>query len=101
MLVISGLIAAVVTFIPLALLDNSSGQTSLPIILATFGSLVLTAVVVRSGRVTLGVMGLLLVIIAAISASVLRRQTVATTPFYLIAPILVASVTLPSLYMWV
>lgn len=98
--VVIGLLCAVCTFVPLAMFGDSSGQASLPIIVSTLASLLVAAVIIRSGQVTVGVMGLLIVIIAAISASILRRQGVATTPFYLIAPILVASVMLPAWYIW-
>jgi anti-anti-sigma regulatory factor len=101
LIVAAGLAFGVFSFIPFALLGDRRAQDSVPIIGVAFSCIVLAMAVMRRGWVSSGIALLLVILALAVSGSMLNRDEIGPTPFYLVVLIIVASVTLPPRAIWI
>jgi rsbT co-antagonist protein RsbR len=94
-----GLICTALLFVPLLLLQPTPGVIFVDIGLAV---LLYAGVVVlaRRGLVTLGALVFVLVIMSAILGGVLSSPTLSVAPFYLVLPLLIASLCLRPWQTW-
>ncbi|MCX7790627.1 MAG: STAS domain-containing protein [Chloroflexaceae bacterium] len=92
------LIGLALAFLPVSLATAQPSITS--VISVAVALLVGTIALARSGRVNLGASLLLFVVLAGATGSMAANPNAPTGPFFLILPVLCASILLPPIHIW-